>query len=62
MQQIQVLLFGNFWNLGRGGWNIFDLWLVEFVDLGPTDLEGQLNYFPYVLYTTLSNEVGREVI
>ena len=34
-QQIQVLLFGTFWNCFSS--NIFDPWLVESVDAEPLD-------------------------
>ena len=39
-RQIQVLLFGTFWNFFSLG--IFDLWLVESEDAEPADTEGLL--------------------
>ena len=39
-QQIQVLLFGTFWNFFS---NVFDPWLVEFEDAETVDTEGQLH-------------------
>ena len=37
--QIQVLLFGTFWEFLQ---NIFDLWLLESADADPMDTEGQV--------------------
>jgi len=37
MQQIQVLLFGSFWNFPP---SIFDLQLFESMDAEPVDTEG----------------------
>ena len=42
MWQIQVLLFGTFWNFFFFFFNIFDPWLVEFMDVEFVDTEGQL--------------------
>ena len=39
MQQIQVLIFGNFWNFF---WNIFNPVLVESMDAEPADTKGRL--------------------
>ena len=39
MWEIQVLLFGTFWNLFL---NIFDPWLVESTDVEPANMEGLL--------------------
>ena len=38
VQQIEVLLFGIFWNFFSP--NIFDMQLVEYVDAEPLEVEG----------------------
>ena len=42
MQQIQVLLFGTFWNYLK---NVSDPWLIESMDANPVDIESQLYVF-----------------